>query len=304
MDIVFATNNEFCPYAAIAITSLLEHNKGEIRIHLFTIDVDESNLQRISQLVSSHIDAKLLIYPVNASLLLDGFPNPGVYSWATYLRLLSASLLPSLDKVLYLDADLIVMGALQELWDMDISGYSCAAVYDSIFSYSITKDYIGYDYYKEGYANAGVLLLNLAYWRKHQVQERLLGYFSNHSVRLFDQDVINIVLHGTIRFVHPKWNCHTGYFAFPPLVRSDQKKYIKTLWRNARIVHFTGPAKPWYRECVNPYKKDFRKYAQLVPWNGICDLKLQSNRRKSLLIIALRHCKNVVAMFFSIFYGD
>lgn len=235
---------------------------------------------------------------------MDGFPNPGVYSWAAYLRLLSVSLLPPLDKVLYLDADLIVMGSLQELWNMDISGYSCAAVYDTILSYSITKDYIGYDYYAEGYVNSGVLLINLAYWRAHHIQQQLMDFLKTHLVKLPDQDAINAVLHGTIKFIHPKWNCHTGYFAFPPLVRSDQKKYIKTLWRNARIVHFTGSAKPWYRECVNPYKKDFRKCAQLVPWNGICDLKLQSNRRKSLLIIALRHCKNVVAMFFSIFYGD
>ena len=302
MDIVFATNNEFCPYAAIAITSLLEHNRGKIRIHLFTIDVDESNLQQISQLVSSYIDAKLQIYPVNASLL-DGFPNPDIYSWAAYLRLFMPEQLPAhVDKVLYLDADLIINGSLQELWNIDISDYSCAAVYDTILSYSIVKDYIGYDYYAEGYANSGVLLINLAYWRAHHIQQQLMDFLKTHLVKLPDQDAINAVLHGTIKFIHPKWNCHTGYFAFPPLVRGDQKKYIKTLWRNARIVHFTGPAKPWYRECVNPYKKDFRKYAQLVSWNGISDRELQPNRRKRLSIIALRHCKNVVAMFFSLFY--
>lgn len=301
MDIVFATNNEFCPYAAVAITSLLEHNKGEIHIHLFTIAVDESNLQRIRMHVASYVDVELRIYPVDASWL-DGLPNPGVYSWAAYLRLFSASLLPFLDKVLYLDADVIIAGSLQDLWNMDIAGYSCAAVYDTILSYSITQDYIGYDYYSLGYANSGMLLLNLAYWRKHQVQTHFVEYLRTHSVRLCDQDVINIILHGTIKFIHPRWNCHTGYFAFPPLVRNDQKKYIKNLWRNARIVHFTGPAKPWYKECVNPYKKNFRKYAQLVPWNEICDRELQSNRRKRCLIIALRHCKNVVAMCFSFFY--
>lgn len=302
MDVIFATNNDFCPYAAVAIVSLLANNKGEqINVHLFTIDVDPPNIKQIHQLVSSYKDAKLQVYPVDENLL-NGFPDPGVYSWAAYLRLFSASLLPSLEKVLYLDVDMVINGSLKELWNMDISKYSCAAVYDAIISYSMTKNILGYDYYREGYANSGMLLLNLTYWREHQVQRRICVYLKNHPVRLCDQDVLNIILHGTIKFIHPKWNCHTGYFSFPPLVRNDQKKYIKSLWRGAKIVHFTGPAKPWYKECVNPYKKYFKRFMQQTSWKNSQDLALQPDFWKRRTIIALRHGKNLIAMFFSIFY--
>lgn len=302
MDVIFATNHDFCPYTAVAIVSLLENNKGEqINVHLFTIGVDHPQIEQMLQLVSAYKDVKLQVYPVDESLL-KGFPHPGVYSWAAYLRLFAASLLPSLEKALYLDVDMVIIGSLKELWDMDISHYSCAAVYDSILSYNMTKDFLGYDYYREGYANSGMLLLNLAYWREHQVELHISEYLKNHPVRLCDQDVLNIILHSTIKFIHPKWNCHTGYFAFPPLVRDDQKKYIKSLWRGAKIAHFTGPAKPWYKECVNPYKKSFKRFMQLTSWKDSQELVLQPNFWKRWTIITLRYGKNLVALFFSIFY--
>lgn len=302
MDVIFATNHDFCPYAAVAIASLLENNGGEpINVHLFTINVEQPHVEQLHQLVYSYRNAKLQVYPVDDSLL-EGFPNPGVYSWAAYLRLFAASLLPTLDKALYLDVDMVINGSLKKLWDTDISNYSCAAVYDSILSYNMTKDFLGYDYYQEGYANSGMLLLNLAYWREHQVEQHISEYLRNNPVRLCDQDVLNIILHSTIKFIHPKWNCHTGYFAFPPLVRDDQKKYIKSLWRGAKIAHFTGPAKPWYKECVNPYKKSFKRFMQLTSWKDSQELVLQPNFWKRWTIITLRYGKNLVALFFSIFY--
>lgn len=301
MDIIFATNNNFAQHAAVAIASLLDNNKSEnIRIHLFEIQCEIDNINKIKDVVSKW-GAPITIYHITPDIFKD-FPPTGSYSIACYLRLLSPSLLPNLDKVLYLDCDLVVNGSLYELWNTDITGYSMAALYDATLSYDIVKDYIGYDYHKEGYINSGVLLINLKYWRENNIQEKLVNFLNTHTVKLPDQDALNIILHGTIKFIHPKWNCHVGYFAFPPLVIKGQKKFIKELWDKAVIIHFTGPAKPWYKECVNPYKRVYLKYLRQTPYKSYMLKSMESNKFNSIKVVFLRNIKNIIAKFMSTFY--
>lgn len=294
MDVIFATNNNFCQHAAVAIASLLDNNKDEnINIHLFEIQCNAVNIYKIKE-TARKWNAKITVYHITPEIFKD-FPPTGNYSIACYLRLLSPSLLPDLDKVLYLDCDLVVNGSINELWNLDISNYSMAALQDATLSYEIVKDYIKYDYYKEGYINSGVLLINLKYWRENNIQEKLVNFLNTHIVRLPDQDALNIILHGTIKFLHPKWNCHVGYFAFPPLVINEQKKYIKELWNKAVIIHFTGPAKPWYKECVNPYKKIYSKYLKYTPWDNYKLKRTEDSVFNSIFKILMRHLKNIVS---------
>lgn len=301
MDIIFATNNSFCQHAAVAIASLLDNNKNEkICIHLFAIECRSDNIAKI-KVVTEKWNAQIKVYQITPDIF-KGFPPTGNYSIACYLRLLSPSLLPKLDKVLYLDCDLVVNGPIKELWNLDISNYSMAALPDAILSYNIVKDYLGYDYYKEGYINSGVLLINLKYWRENNIQEKLIDYLNTHTVKLPDQDALNIILHGTIKFLHPKWNCHVGYFSFPPIVIKEQKKYIKELWNKAVIIHFSGLVKPWYKECVNPYKKVYLKYLRQTPYKDYKLISLQKNTFKSKKVIFLRHIKNIIANIISLSY--
>lgn len=301
MDVIFATNNNFCQHAAVAIASLLDNNKDEnIKIHLFEIQCDIDNIQKIKEVVRKW-NSEIIVYHITPEIF-KGFPPPGNYSIACYLRLLSPTLLRQLDKVLYLDCDLVINGSIRELWNLDITKYSMGALHDATLSYNIVKDYIGYDYYKEGYINSGVLLINLKYWRENNIQEKLVNFLNTHTVKLPDQDALNIILHGTIKFLHPKWNCHVGYFAFPPLVIKEQKKYIKDLWDKAVIIHFTGPTKPWYKECVNPYKKVYLKYLKQTPYKNYCLKTIESNKIKSFKAVFLRGIKNVVAKLISFSY--
>jgi lipopolysaccharide biosynthesis glycosyltransferase len=300
MHIIFATNNNFCQYTAVAIASLLDNNRGEnIFLHIFTIDCEQENLDKIRQVTNS-FPASISFYPVSKELFKD-FSEPGTYSWACYLRLLAASLLSDIDKVLYLDVDIVVNGKIRDLWEENITDYSLAGLNDAILSYNIVKDYLGYDYYKEGYINSGVLLMNLDYWRKHNIQQKLIDYLNTHQVKIVDQDAINAVLHGTIKFLHPKWNTMSSYFTFPPLVISEQKKYIKELWKEAKIIHFVGPVKAWHRECVNPYKYLYKKYLDLTPWKGT-KLQYKTSFLRSAILVPLRKIKMTVAYFLSQFY--
>lgn len=299
VDVIFATNDEFCKYAAVAISSLLDNNRDlDIKIHLFTIECNELNIKKITDIVGL-FNQQIKIYVITNDLFKN-FPPTGNYSIACYLRLLTPSLLPKSDKALYLDCDIVVRGSIRDLWNIDISDCALAGVPDAILSYNIVKNYLDYDYF-EGYINSGVLLMNLQYWRKYQVEQQLLDYLGSHVfLKLPDQDAINIVLHNSIKIIHPKWNCHVGYFAFPPLVVKEQKIYIKDLWKKAQIIHFTGPAKPWCVECVNPYKYVWESYS--AKYLQMPLVQLEKSIWKSKRIIFFREVKNVIARLFSVFY--
>jgi lipopolysaccharide biosynthesis glycosyltransferase len=300
MHIIFSTNNDFCQHTAVVIVSLLDNNGGEdISLHIFTIDCEQENLEKIRQVADSFSTA-IQFYPVSKELFRN-FSEPGTYSWACYLRLLAPSLLPNLSKVLYLDVDISINDNIRELWEEDITDYSLAGLSDAILSYNIVKDYIGYDYHKEGYINSGVLVMNLDYWRKHNIEQKLLDYLNMHHVTLPDQDALNAVLHGTIKFLHPKWNTMSSYFSLPPLVIPSQKNYIKKLWRGAKIIHFVGPYKQWHKECVNPYTYLYGKYLASTPWQST-RLHYKTSALKSFFLTPLRKIKMAVAYFLSQFY--
>ena len=94
-----------------------------------------------------------------ASLAL---PLRAHYSIDTYTRLWIADLFPEdVDKVLYLDSDIIVAGDIGALWRTEMGDAVLGAVTipgsTRCAAFDIPESY--------GYFNSGVLLVNLARWR-------------------------------------------------------------------------------------------------------------------------------------------
>ena len=114
---------------------------------------------------------------------------------------------PNLDKALYLDADLVINGSIEPLWELDLEGYYCAGV-DDIFIRRINYRKILELAEKDVYINAGVLLLNLKDLRKDKIQEKLLQHTSIYinRDRYQDQDAINCICKGKIKLIPNIYN--------------------------------------------------------------------------------------------------
>lgn len=300
INVVFSTNNTFCEHCCVAIVSLLETNQHEsFSIYLLTINCTRENINNIKSICAKY-NTKIDVIEISENMFED-FPPTGIYSLACYSRLLLASLFPNITKILYLDCDIIVNGSISELWNIDISHHSLAGVPDSIKSQNLAKEYLTCDFSK-GYVNSGVLLINLEYWRSNNIQEKFIAFLkSNGRVKLPDQDAINEVLSGSIKFLHPKYNAQASYFVFPPPIMQEQKKYIRFLWKGATIVHFTGAVKPWHLECVNPYKKQYLRYKNLTPYRNAL-IATNKNQVYSYTLITLRYLKFFIAKIRSYIY--
>jgi lipopolysaccharide biosynthesis glycosyltransferase len=279
MEIICATDNNFVQHCSIMLVSLLTNNKN-VNVHILTEGLSIEN-ESIIRTEIENKGGKLSIYKVD-STILSHFPMPkdsnlSHISVATYYRLLITSVLPStIQKIIYLDCDIIVRNSIEELWDTNLDGFAIAAVkqagyIDQCWRLKYPEKY--------GYFNAGVLLINLDYWRKNDISNKLVEYLVNNydKVVYHDQDAMNSVLHDKCLELSCKWNMTTLYFDFSTLLMFDRDKNGKIIndykaykeilpaeRKNPTVIHYVSKPKPWQKHCFSKWQLEYFKYAKLT----------------------------------------
>lgn len=263
IHIACGLDNNYAPYCTILLYSILENNKqDDITFHLLTNNMNEVNRKTIQQMVADY--GKIIFFHHIDKDLFQDFPISGHINYATYLRLLLPSVLPDLDKVLYLDCDMIIDGNLKELWDINIENYALAGVRDSENDNIRLYNRLGYDQ-SLGYINAGVLLMNLKEWRKDNVLSEAIKRITSNPRKYcyWDQDFINEFYCDRKLLLDFKFNLMEFFlFSYNKFIIS--RKYFRDIERAIKkptIIHFCGHIKPWHIEYSSPIKYIFCKYA-------------------------------------------
>ena len=276
MEIVCCTDDNYVMPTGVMLTSLFENNKGEdIRVHLFHNGISKRQIKDIETVAGSYgqsvsfyrmDDSSMDYMPVGQAFQTD---HVGL-SRATYYRLLLPQILPGdIERVVYLDGDILVSDSLRTLWDINIEGKAVAAVPDSYNNVPLHFNRLRYLQAK-GYFNAGVLLINLDYWRNHNVVDKFVDYVRKHPERLacHDQDVLNFVFQDSKKELPLKYNMLNEYWfdtRYSVLSWQYEEQMIEGQ-RHPVVVHFTGIPKPWYSNCRHPYKAEFDRYKAMTPW--------------------------------------
>lgn len=186
------------------------------------------------------------------------------YSLDTYSRLWLADFFPdTVDRVLYLDSDLIVVGDIRELWDTDLAGNLLAA---ASIPGSTKCDFLSIPE-RCGYFNAGVLLTDLRQWRETRAIDEVVAFVAANPEKLadVDQDALNACFYKRRAHLPYIWNVISPfYFAHHPLGLSPEE--VETIRRNAKIVHFNGASKPWSYMSQHPRRGDYLGYLKLSEW--------------------------------------
>jgi lipopolysaccharide biosynthesis glycosyltransferase/ADP-heptose:LPS heptosyltransferase len=197
-------------------------------------------------------------YNINSdSVKLELRCSPG-----TMFRLLIPEVLPaSLEKVIYLDCDVLVNMDIRELWEVPLEGFSLAGVLDrpenrpfKLFSERAFRlRWMRCD--RKYYVNGGVLLMNLPRIReKCSLFQRIFswakeyGRYATHG----DQDMLNSCFRGDIKILDPKFNtCRTYFDSLPEgiLHAVCEPKPWEALWGSAAegLYWHTLLKTPWGR---------------------------------------------------------
>lgn len=252
--VLCATDNRYAPYCGIMLTSLLENNK-DIGLKVYVLingKISNSNKRKFQEL-SGYYGCFLEFVVVNEDSLspfVPIFTTNHVITLPTYYRLLAAELLPSsVHRAVYLDCDMIVRGSLRPLLDVDLNDVAVAVVKDCVFN-GQEEPFERLGYPKSfGYFNAGMLVMNLDYWRKYEVRSQLKAFIEKNYNSLFfmDQDALNGVLYSHKLLLPERFNLQTEFF-YQKLWEGYPDFYRESLIRerdDAVVIHYCGSLKPW-----------------------------------------------------------
>jgi lipopolysaccharide biosynthesis glycosyltransferase len=183
-------------------------------------------------------------------------PVTGPYTRAVYLSLLLPDLLPETHRILYLDVDLVVMRDVSELFDVDLGDRPLAAARDGFISES--PGVPNPDQERSGsppgfpYFNAGVMVINAEIWRKERVGARAIDLLreSVPPPGYLEQDALNSLTAGRWTELDRRWNVlsisdQLGVSEPGRVIGGRTMAEQVRLERDAFILHFAGPRKPW-----------------------------------------------------------
>lgn len=263
-------DERFAQHCAVTLVSAFKNNPGQaITAHIIARGLTESSRRRLAELATAY-GATLRFYEP-APDLLDGFSIRKCgnrISITAYYRCLLPELLPAdVDRVLYLDCDILVLQPLDELWQTPLDGVAAGVVED--IANDDAPRYARLEYPQElGYFNSGVLLLNLVHWRKHHLAEACRDYFHRYPERIVynDQDLLNCVLCRSKRALPLKWNVQDAFYRRPAqLTTAWRDKYAEALLHPA-ILHYSN-RKPWLYDSQHPLRRLYHDYLHLTPWH-------------------------------------
>ena len=205
------------PHSAAMLHSVLAHAADrDVRVHyLHGPSLPAGDRERLAQMTARQ-GGEVSFREVPEGLV-RGLPTEGFTLEATWYRIFLPDLLPDVDRILFLDADLLALQPLTPLWETDISEHYLAAV-TNVFQadHLFRAEQLGFDR-PDTYFNAGVMLLNLDLMRRDGCAAAMRDYGVAHSGELMfrDQDVLNAVLAGRRLSLHPRWNCMNSFREFP-----------------------------------------------------------------------------------------
>lgn len=254
MHIAFNVNDAYFRQAAVAIISVLENNKNKnFTFHIFTDAYEQESAGKL-KLIAEKYNIKLCIYAIDMNILAGFHIKVKRFSRVTYLRLIMPKILKDINYFLYMDADMVCLGDLWQLNDIDFKGKAFAAVSDLPEAVEYRTKFLKLKNNK--YFNDGMMFVNIHNWNRLQITEKAFTFKGADPKRFLgqSQDILNLVMDGDIVFLDKKFNVMQE--------STDVKDCV--------IYHFFGRFKPWEME-LNKYDTLWRKYLELSPWPALTD---------------------------------
>lgn len=258
MNILISTNSNYFMATIVMLESLFENNNQEkITVYMLYSNLPENEINSIYELIENKFQGKLILLQVDKKLFKDA-PIISRFSEEVYYRLLAQDILPSsIDRVLYLDVDIIVNKSLSKFYNQNFDG-NYLVVCEGIGMSKIDKSTyenlnIPFD---EKYFNSGVILYNLEMLRQNFNIKTFFNYISKKRdvLTMPDQDVLNALFYDKV-----KYNDYKLYNY--GVIHIKSKNDLRFLKENTAIIHYIGNRKPWnYKYTL--YGDDlFWKYA-------------------------------------------
>lgn len=290
----FACDDNYSPHLGVLLLSILEHISMDRKYEFIVLDggISIKNKTWLEKTVDSY---RLKGFDVLFTCIdmQEAFKCSYLYSYYTtaiYYRLMLPEILPMHKKIIYLDADMVVLTDIAELYDYDLKGKPLGACLDRAGDPNIALwfdkktrsrnyiiNYVGIKDVKN-YFNSGMLLLDLEKIRSLNIMDNIIADAKENTYRFPDQDVLNKHFYKNVEYIDIAWNF---YNVSNPAVKN----------RRICIVHYLE--KPWVDFKVN-YSDLYFQYLLKTPWyDSIYYTALKNYEKNKIYLTLIKHWRRL-----------
>ena len=258
INIGYGIDNNYARCCASSIASFCLNNPTKnFNFHIMAKKLSTNNKDRFKQLAQLY-SININIYKINIDTLAN-LPTQIHLPIATYFRFILPLVLDNIDKLFYIDADIICLKNADELFNTNLNDNIIGAVPD--LPWMNTKRNKALNLRNHIYFNAGMLIINIAKWNNFNTFAKILQAIQNEpqKFRYLDQDALNLILTNHIQYLDTKFNCID--------INSTEQK-------NIILLHFAAHPKPWniafsISKLCNKFNKNlYQYYENKTPWKN------------------------------------
>jgi lipopolysaccharide biosynthesis glycosyltransferase len=292
MNILLNINREYIMPAVVMLKSLAVNNPDE---KLF-VYIMHSNLTERDCAVFKENFATLLticfIYVEDP--LFDHLLISGHISKEAYFRVFAFDYLPNcVDRVLYIDSDVIVNKSLKDFYNQNLEDIFLVACEDTKMSHQTVDVYENLSMnLRDPYFNSGLILFNIAKMKQTDgLKSSLYAYIARNCEHFLfhDQDILNgYFYHKPIKIISSKaYNC-----MIPSILSKKERIWAE---KNAVILHFADRWKPWNYDYAGYFDDVFWEYAKQTSFrDSYADYVDLHSKRKASVNLLVRRLKRFI----------
>jgi len=257
IPIFFATDDNYIPCLDVALSSLIENASKDYNyvINILNTGIKQENIDIVKRLQSNNVIINFCDISDKVADIKNQLRDIYHFSVTAYYRLFIESLFPQYDKAIYLDCDIVVLGDISKLYNTDLKDNLVAAIREQVvYNHPVFSEYaekcVGVN--RENYFNSGILLMNLAEFRKNKIQDKFVDMIKTYNFDVIDPDqaYLNFLCRNKVKKLPTGWNKES----LPEEVEGE-----------LNIVHYALYKKPWqYKDVLNG--EYFWHYAKKSPF--------------------------------------
>lgn len=264
LNLLVTINKRYLNPLVVMLYSYIKNNSYKTNVYIMNTDLDGEDINYIYSRLNNKL-IKVIDIKVNDQELSNA-PVSKRFPITMYYRLFAYLYLPNdLERVLYLDPDLIVNQNILELYNLELNDNYYAGASHVKGMVKLFND-LRLGMKKDNpYINSGVLLINLSELRRSKITERdIYQYIHSNKYKLClpDQDVLSKIYAGKIKLIDEKI-----YNATEKMIGTYSEAWMIN---NSKIIHYCGKNKPWNECYQGVLNKVYQKYASEVLTKNIC----------------------------------
>lgn len=314
LNVLYQSDENYAIFMGVSILSLLINNKDADEINIFIIENDISIKNKIEKMVKKYNRNVIFI---NADIILKSPKVCDIPKYVgmrknskSFMKMFLDDILPeSIDRIIYIDCDTLVVGNISELMTINMEEFPLGMALDSLVLKA--KPSIGLKT-NEPYYNSGVIVFNLHMWKEKECSSRVVNHLSHiRTYGTVDQDVLNIEFKSEIKRLSMNYNIQPAHLVYSNKIYFSCFKHPKDSYYSCseinaaladkKIIHFfryLGES-PWNKNNYHPARELFDKYLYMSPWSDY--EKKKSNRGTVFKIEKLLYLLLPKKLFFSLF---